>query len=68
MDKERANQRSATKRNSKSLKVVEFPPPPIYFRKYGEKKLTRTEKLKLFIYDPKYKTVFGRTGASWGKC
>lgn len=38
-----------------------------YFRELSEIQLTKKEKLKRFIYDPKTNKIFGRTGASWCK-
>lgn len=72
MDKNKTTnqqQKHVSKRVKSSVIVTpdDYPPPPVYFREYGAKKLTRTERLKLFIYDSKTKKVFGRTGASWGK-
>lgn len=71
MDKKKTTQqqKNVTKRVKSSVIVTpdDFPPPPVYFREYGAKKLTRTQRLKLFIFDSKTKKFFGRTAPSWGK-
>lgn len=36
-----------------------------YFRK--PENLTKKQAFKRFLYNPKNKEVFGRTGTSWGK-
>lgn len=38
-----------------------------YFRDLSEIQLTKKEKIKKFIYDPKTKKCLGRTGGSWCK-
>jgi hypothetical protein len=36
-----------------------------YFRK--PQRLSRREAVKLFLWNPKTREMFGRTGTSWGK-
>lgn len=38
-----------------------------YFRDLSEIQLTKKEQIKKFIYDPKTRKFFGRTGGSWCK-
>lgn len=39
----------------------------LYMLELKRKNLTKWEKLKLLVYDPEKKEVFGKDGARWGK-
>lgn len=39
----------------------------LYMLELKRKNLTKWEKLKLIVYDPEKKEVFGKDGARWGK-